>query len=103
MAWMPAYIVVGNLLIMISMVVKPYTSIVHCAIIDVDFLFLSLQGIVPFFLVILKGTNLGQKWYQSTAYDLPLFRWRFFFNLKGLRSLKIKNVNSALRCTLLVE
>jgi hypothetical protein len=23
-------------------------------------------------------TNMGQKWYQSTAYDFPVFRWIFF-------------------------
>jgi hypothetical protein len=55
----------------------------------------SVKGTVP------TKTNMGQKWYQSTAYDLPLFRWIFFF--KGLHSLKSKNENSALRGTLLVE
>jgi hypothetical protein len=39
---------------------------------------------------------MGQSWYQSTAYDLPLFRWIFFLNLKGLPSLKSVNVFSAL-------
>jgi hypothetical protein len=34
----------------------------------------------------LTKTNMGQKWYQSTAYDLPFFLC-FFLNLKGLRSL----------------
>jgi hypothetical protein len=30
-------------------------------------------------------TNMGLKWYQSTAYDLPMSRLVFvFFNLKAL-------------------
>jgi hypothetical protein len=44
-------------------------------------------------------TNRGLEWYQSKAYDLPLFQWIFFFNLKGLHSLKSKNVFSALTGT----
>jgi hypothetical protein len=28
-------------------------------------------------------TNRGLEWYQSKAYDLPLFRWLFFFKFKG--------------------
>jgi hypothetical protein len=28
-------------------------------------------------------TNRGLEWYQSKAYDLPLFRWIFFFLFKG--------------------
>jgi hypothetical protein len=37
---------------------------------------------------------MGQKWYQSI--DFPLFRWVYFFNFKGLRSLNSKNVLPAL-------
>jgi hypothetical protein len=36
--------------------------------------------------VTLKGTtktNMGQKWYQPIAYDLPSLRWTFFFKFKG--------------------
>jgi hypothetical protein len=29
-------------------------------------------------------TNMGLKWYQSTAYDLTISRLVFFFNLKSL-------------------
>jgi hypothetical protein len=37
-----------------------------------------------FYLKVLSTkTNRGLEWYQSKAYDLPLFRWIFFFKFKG--------------------
>jgi hypothetical protein len=38
----------------------------------------------------------GQKWYQSIAYDFPLSRWTFFSNLKGAGPLNLKKVFSVL-------
>jgi hypothetical protein len=35
-------------------------------------------------------TNMGQKWYQSTAYDLPISRLVFLFYLKGPWPFKFK-------------
>jgi hypothetical protein len=34
--------------------------------------------------------NMGQKWYQSTAYDLPLGRLGFILNFKGPRPFKLE-------------
>jgi hypothetical protein len=37
---------------------------------------------------------MGQKWYQSTAYDLPLFRWDFYLFKGSLLAKKHKHVFS---------
>jgi hypothetical protein len=38
---------------------------------------------------------MGQKWYQSTAYDLPISRLVFFVYLKNLGPLNLKKRFSA--------
>jgi hypothetical protein len=38
---------------------------------------------------------MGQKWYQSTAYDLPISRLLLFLNLKSLGPLNLKKRFSA--------
>jgi hypothetical protein len=37
--------------------------------------------------------NMGQKWYQSIAYDLPLGHLWFILNFKGPRPLKFEEKN----------
>jgi hypothetical protein len=39
--------------------------------------------------------NMGQKWYQSKAYDLGLGHLGFILHIKGPRPLKLKKTFSA--------